>query len=201
VPAIVNKTAGGWLDFWVICDEALCHLFFADDAGQFHRSQTALEEFPNGFGDPVIAIQGTKETVFEGGAVYRVEGSQRYLAMIEAFGPNGHRYYRSFTADRLDGEWAPLAADWENPLAASTNVSFASGVEWTRDISHGELIRSGVDQNLQISLTNLRFLYQGVSKGTPEYFQLPYRLGLLTRNRYGLEGGAGRGRWSTSARG
>jgi hypothetical protein len=181
IPAIVNKTSGGWLDFWVICDDANCHLFFADDAGQFYRSQTRLEDFPNGFGEPVIAIQGTKETVFEGGAVYRVDGTDRYLAMIEAFSPNGHRFYRSYTADTLDGQWTPHADTWENPLAASSNVTFASGQAWSLDISHGELIRSGFDQNLSVSLTALQFLYQGASKGTPEYYQLPYRLGLLTR--------------------
>lgn len=181
VPAIVNKSAGGWLDFWVICDETNCHLFFADDAGQFYRSQTKLEDFPNGFGEPVIAIQGTKETVFEGGAVYRVDGTNRYLGLIEAFGPSGHRFYRSYTADALDGEWTPLAGEWDHPLAATTNVTFASGVAWTRDISHGELLRSGFDQNLTVSLQGLRFLYQGVGRGTPEYYQLPYRLGLLTR--------------------
>jgi hypothetical protein len=182
VPKIVNQSAGGWLDFWVICDDQNCHLFFADDAGQFYRSQTTLADFPNGFGDPVIAIQGTKETVFEGGAVYRMQESGRYLAMIEAFGPTGHRFYRSYTADALDGEWTPFAATWDAPLAATTNVTFANGEVWTKDISHGELIRSGFDQNLTVSLNGLRFLYQGVSKGTPQYFQLPYRLGLLTRS-------------------
>jgi hypothetical protein len=181
MPAIVNKTAGGWLDFWVICDDANCHLFFADDAGQFYRSQTTLEDFPNGFGEPVIAIQGTKETVFEGGAVYRMDESGRYLAMIEAFGPTGHRFYRSYTADTLDGEWSPFADTWEAPLAAPSNVTFANGNAWTKDISHGELLRSGFDQNLTVSLAGLRFLYQGVGKGTPQYYQLPYRLGLLTR--------------------
>ncbi|HWA74026.1 MAG TPA: non-reducing end alpha-L-arabinofuranosidase family hydrolase [Polyangiaceae bacterium] len=181
VPSIVDKSSGGWLDFWNICDELNCYLFFADDAGQFYRSQTKLEDFPNGFGDPVIAIQGTKETVFEGGAVYRIAGTSRYLAMIEAFGPDGHRFYRSYTADTLDGEWAPFADTWENPLAASTNVTFASGVAWTRDFSHGELLRSGYDQTPTVSLTDLKFLYQGVSRGTPQYYQLPYQLALLTR--------------------
>jgi hypothetical protein len=175
------KGAGTWLDFWVICDEAHCYLFFTDDDGEFFRSRTTIEDFPMGFDEPVIAIQGTKETLFEGSATYRVEETNNYLTLIEAFGPAGQRYYRSFVADSLDGEWAPLADSWENPFAGTNNVTFASGISWTRDISHGELIRSGFDQNLGISLDGLRFLYQGASRGAAEYYQLPYRLGLLTR--------------------
>ena len=50
-PAIVtqNKGAtGGWLDFWVICDDVNCYLFFSDDNGHWYRSQTAVGDFPNG---------------------------------------------------------------------------------------------------------------------------------------------------------
>jgi hypothetical protein len=175
------KGSGGWLDFWVICDQTHCYLFFTDDDGEFFRSRTTIEAFPQGFDEPVIALQGTKETLFEGSATYRVEETNNYLTLIEAFGPAGQRYYRSFVAETLDGEWSPLADSWENPFAGTNNVTFASGTSWTRDISHGELIRSGYDQNLSISLDNLQFLCQGASRAAAEYFQLPYRLGLLTR--------------------
>jgi len=184
-PAIVreNKGTGGWLDFWVICDQASCHLFFTDDNGNLYRSQTDIRRFPEGFGEPVIAIKGTKETLFEGSATYRVEGTDRYLTLVEAFGPSGQRFYRSFVADTLDGEWTPLAASWENPFAGTNNVTFESGNAWTRDVSHGELLRAGHDQTLTVSLGCLRFLYQGVDPSvTPaQYFQYPYRLALLTR--------------------
>ncbi|MGC4091133.1 MAG: non-reducing end alpha-L-arabinofuranosidase family hydrolase [Polyangiaceae bacterium] len=185
-PATVkaNKGSGGWLDFWVICDQARCHLFFTDDNGELFRSQTKVEDFPNGFEEPVIAIQGTKETLFEGSASYRVEETNGYLTMVEGFGPSGQRFYQSFVSDALDGEWTEAQATWENPFAGLNNVSFASGVTWSQQVSHGELIRSGYDQTLSISLRDLRFLYQGVDpkKGNPEYFRLPYRLALLTRS-------------------
>ena len=182
-PQIVrdNKGNGGWLDFWVICDDVNCHLFFTDDNGHFYRSQTALGDFPSGFGEPVIALEGTREALFEGGATYRIAGSEKYLTLIEAFGPQGGRYYRSFTADTLDGEWLPLADSWENPFASMNNVSFESGTAWTEEVSHGELVRSGYDQTLSVSLADTCFLYQGMdpTQSGVEYFRRPYPLGLL----------------------
>ncbi|MDT0549570.1 non-reducing end alpha-L-arabinofuranosidase family hydrolase [Streptomyces sp. DSM 41529] len=42
----------------------------------------------------------------------------------------------------LNGQWQPLAAGESNPFARANNVGFPSGA-WTKDISHGELIRTG----------------------------------------------------------
>src|SRR6185295_49362 len=67
-----NKGSGTWLDFWNICDTKNCYLFFTDDNGNFYRSQTSIESFPEGFSEPVVAVKGTKETVFEGSETYRV---------------------------------------------------------------------------------------------------------------------------------
>ncbi len=178
-----NKGAGFWLDFFVICDDVNCHLFFTDDDGELFRSQTSVTSFPMGFGDATVSIQGVKETVFEGSAHYRIKGKDAYLTLVEAFGPTGNRFYRSFVASTLDGVWSPLADSWANPFAGRTNVTFADGVAWTNDISHGELLRDGHDQKLEIDPANLRMLYQGVdpTKTSGEYSQIPYRLALLTR--------------------
>jgi len=103
------------------------------------------------------------------------------LTLIEALSPT--RFYRAFTADRLDGEWTPVpdSDSFEKPFAGINNVTFVEGVEpWTREISHGELVRDSNDQTMTIDLKNLQFLFQGkdpASRG--EYSQLPYRLGLL----------------------
>jgi endo-1,4-beta-xylanase len=176
IPEIVseNQGTGTWLDFWVICDDTSCYLFFT--------SRTDLGRFPEGFEEPVIALEGTKETLFEGSSTYRLDGTDRYLTLIEAFGPGGTRYYRSFVAETLDGEWVPLADSWENPFASSGNVTFESGTAWTNEISHGELVRSGYDQRLTVSLNDTCFLYQGLdpAQSGVEYSQRPYRLALLS---------------------
>jgi endo-1,4-beta-xylanase len=174
---------GFWLDFFCICDDTNCHLFFADDAGELFRSQTTVSDFPRGFGDATVAIQGVKETVFEGDMVYRIKGKDAYLAIVEAFGPTGNRFFRSFVSPTLDGVWSPLAADWTNPFAGKTNVTFADGVAWTTDISHGELIRAGNDQKMEIDPNNLQLLYQGAdpTQTNTDYFKIPWKLGLLTQ--------------------
>src|SRR5262249_7406132 len=106
-PAIVTESTtngGGWLDFWVICDDANCFLFFSDDAGHWYRSQTAVADFPRKFGDPVIVMQDANAFhLFEASNVYRMTGTNKYLALIEAFDSTSSykRYFRSWTADTL----------------------------------------------------------------------------------------------------
>lgn len=180
-PASVKEL---WIDYWIICDDTHAYLFFTGDDGRFYRSRTTLGEFPNGMSDPVIVMEDpNKFHLFEASATYRIKGRDQYLTIIEALGPNGTRYYRGFTADRLDGSWTPLADSWDRPFAGMTNASFAEGADpWTRDISHGELIRDGYDQTMTIDPANLQLLYQGrrPQEGQIPYHALPYRLGLLT---------------------
>ncbi len=84
-PAIVEKN-GGWLDFWVICDAQRCHLFFSNDHGRWYRSDTAIAKFPYGFSDPVVVMEDAEAgRVFEACNVYKIGGTGRYLALIEAF--------------------------------------------------------------------------------------------------------------------
>lgn len=174
-----------WLDFWIICDDTDAYLFCTGDNGCLYRSRTKLEDFPNGLSEPEVVIQGSVEGVFEGGMTYKIKGANAYLTLVEAIGP-GTRYYRAWISDRLDGEWKPLpnAMTFEQPFAGINNVKFANGVKpWTRDISHGELIRDGYDQTPTIDPNNLQLLFQGRDPAiNPSYSQLPYRLGLLRLN-------------------
>ena len=108
------------------------------------------------------------------------------IAFIECIGKNGNRYFRSFLADRLDGKWQPLHATEENPFAGMNNVTDdAGGKPWTRDISHGAILRDGNDETLTIDPEHLTFLYQGLDQSTPtdlDYSQLPYKLALLRQD-------------------
>jgi hypothetical protein len=186
-PAIVtqNKGAGSWLDFWMICDASNCHLFSSDDNGHIYRSQTTLANFPNGFGNTVIALQDSRFALFEGSAVYKVQGVNQYLLLQEAIGSDGRRWYRSFTSTSLSGSWTPHLATESNPFARSNTVTF-SGAAWTRDFSHGELIRAGNDQTVPLNPCRLQFLYQGQDPGAGgDYIRLPWRMGLLTQTNSG----------------
>ncbi|MDT7839705.1 non-reducing end alpha-L-arabinofuranosidase family hydrolase [Streptomyces justiciae] len=184
MPDIIRQNIGGgyWVDMWVICDSADCYLFSSDDNGHLYRSRTTVGQFPNGFTNTVIAAQDSnKYALFEASNVYKVQGSNQYLLLVEAIGSDGRRYFRSWTSGSLAGSWTPLAASESNPFARASNVSFPSGA-WTRDISHGEMIRAGYDQTLTIPACRLQYLYQGMNPNAGgDYNLLPWRLGLLTQ--------------------
>ncbi|WP_217214672.1 non-reducing end alpha-L-arabinofuranosidase family hydrolase [Streptomyces sp. AC550_RSS872] len=183
MPDIIKQNIGNghWVDMWVICDSANCYLFSSDDNGHLYRSQTTVGQFPNGFTNTVIAAQDSKYALFEASNVYKVQGSNQYLLLVEAIGSDGRRYFRSWTSGSLAGSWTPLAASESNPFARSNNVAFPSGA-WTRDISHGEMIRAGHDQTLTIPACRLQYVYQGMNPNAGgDYNLLPWRLGLLTQ--------------------
>jgi hypothetical protein len=181
-PPAVEKV---WLDFWIICDATHAYLFCTGDNGRMYRSRTKLENFPKGMSDPEVVIEGSREGVFEGSMTYKLKGTNAYLTLVEAIGP-GARYYRAWISDRLDGDWKPLptGTTFAQPFAGINNVKFADGVTpWTKDISHGELIRDGYDETPTIDPKNLQLLFQGYdSTISTSYSQLPYRLGLLQLN-------------------
>jgi endo-1,4-beta-xylanase len=184
-PAIISQNIGGgfWVDAWTICDSANCYLFSADDNGHLYRSTTSLASFPSGFDASTViaASDPNKNNFFEADNVYQVAGANEYLLIMEAFGPDGHRQFHSYTAPSLTGAWSPLAATGTNPFAGDENVTF-SGSPWTQDVSSGEAIRTNYDQTVQLSPCKLQYLYQGVAPGSTEsYNMLPWRIGLLTQ--------------------
>ena len=167
----------GWIDFWIICDDAKAHLFFTSNNGLMWRAETSLAQFPKGWAAPQIVLRGD---IFEASHTYRLQGMNRYLTIVEAeAGPR--RYYKAYTAAKLDGEWTPLAASREKPFASAANVKF-TGSKWTESFSHGELIRAGFDERMEVDPNHLQFLFQGVldkdMAGKP-YGRIPWQLGLL----------------------
>ncbi|GAA5193645.1 hypothetical protein GCM10023322_56130 [Rugosimonospora acidiphila] len=184
MPSIISQNIGSgyWVDMWVICDSANCYLFSSDDNGHLYRSQTTLAQFPNGFTNTVIAASdANRNNLFEASNVYKVAGANQYLLIVEAIGSDGRRYFRSWTSPTINGSWTQLAATESNPFARANNVTF-NGTAWTRDISHGEMLRAGYDQTLTISPCHIQYLYQGLDPNAGgSYNTLPWRLGLLTQ--------------------
>lgn len=182
-----------WIDYFVIADDTHTYLWFTGDNGKLYRSRTTLEEFPNGMSEPVVVLEDENRfNLFEGSAHYKLQGSDKYLTLVEAIGPDGRRWYRAWTADKLDGEWTPLAETWNNPFASTENIEYAEGAEpWTQDISHGEILRVNPDQTMTIDPNNLQLLFQGrePSNEPIDYLELPYRLGILTLQNSGAKGG------------
>ena len=160
-----------------ICDAEKAHLFYTSLNGRMWRVETALAEFPRGWSEPKLALRGD---IFEASHTYRLKGMDKYLTIIEE---NGRRYYKAYLADRLDGEWTPVADTAEKPFAGWKNIRPACGVEpWTDNVSHGELIRDGYDQTLTVDPANLRLVFQGMldkHKAGKGYGRSPWRIGML----------------------
>lgn len=168
----------GGLDYWIICDDERAYLFLTSLNGKMWRLWTRLDGFPQGFDHCELALEAE---IFEASHTYKLKGSEKYLTIIEE---NGRRYYKAYLADRLDGEWVPLADTAKNPFAGWNNIRPAAGVvPWTDNVSHGELIRDGYDETLQVDPGDLRFVFQGMwdrNKRGNGYGQFQWRIGMLT---------------------
>jgi hypothetical protein len=167
--------------FLGICDSANCYLFFSNDQGQLYQAKMPISQFPSAFSNAQVLMSDTAANLFEASNVYKIKGTNKYLLIVEAYGP---RYFRSWTSTNLEGPWTPLAATQQNPFAGRANVTF-DGAAWTNDISHGDMVRSNPDETMTIDACDMQFVYQGVdpNANTGNYNLIPYRLGLLTAVR------------------
>lgn len=170
-----NVTANAPIDQVVICDDANCFLFYADDKGGIFRGSMPKGSFPGKFsGTKRILQEADPAKLFEAVEVYKLKGQKKYLMIVECGYP---RYFRAFTATDLGGDWTPVAKTREaaTPFAGKSNVTNG----WSNDISHGEIVRTGSDEYREIDPCNLQMIYQGLTAGG-DYSKLPYRMGLIT---------------------
>ncbi|MEM6560587.1 MAG: non-reducing end alpha-L-arabinofuranosidase family hydrolase [Planctomycetota bacterium] len=167
-----------FIDFWVICDDETAYIFFTTDNGKMWRSETSIEAFPFGWGETVLALESD---LFEASHIYRLPEADVYVNLVEREAGGGRRAFDLYVADELDGAWRPWSDDGEKLYALpEVNVDFP-GEPWTISVSHGELVRRGVDQRMEADL-DAPFVYQGIAREDMRgvgYGKIPWKLGLL----------------------
>jgi hypothetical protein len=166
----------GW-DYWVICDDQNAYMFNTpqDGSHNIYCRKTSLANFPNGWGPATVAVRDT----FEGACVYKSKADNKYYMIVEDMKDN--RYYELHQANSLNGPWTKVSEKW----ASSHNLSYTAD-RWTNRVSHGEILRSGINQKLEINdINRADFLIQGSMDGNVPYEKINGILGLLKiTNKY-----------------
>jgi len=165
----------GW-DYYVICDDASCFMYNtpSDGSRRIYVRRTSVASFPTGWSAPSVALTDT----FEGTNVYRSLADGQYYLVVEDLQDN--RYYELWTSSSAGGPWTRVAEKW----AWRGNLVF-NGSSWTNNVSHGEFLRAGVNQKLEISdINRVEFLIQGTTQlSCCPYQQIPWDLGMIHNYR------------------
>jgi hypothetical protein len=161
----------GW-DYYVICDSATCYMYNSpsDGSRRIFVRRTPIGSFPGGWSAPSVALTDT----FEGVNVYRALADGQYYLVVEDLLDN--RYYELWQSSSAGGPWTKVAERW----AWRGNLVYNAS-QWTTSVSHGEFIRAGVNQRLEISdINRVDFLIQGTTQlSCCPYQQIPWDLGMI----------------------
>jgi len=161
----------GW-DYYVICDDAFCYLYNtpSDNSRRIFVRRTPIGSFPTGWGAPSVAVADSFEAV----NVYRSRADGQYYLVSEDYLDN--RYYELWTSAGAGGPWTKVAEKW----AWRGNLVYNAG-QWTTSVSHGEFLRAGVNQRLEINdINRVDFLIQGTTQlSCCPYQQIPWDLGMI----------------------
>lgn len=161
----------GW-DYYVICDDSFCYMYNtpSDGSRRIFLRRTTIANFPTGWSAPSVALTDT----FEGVNVYRALADGQYYLVVEDLLDN--RYYELWTSSSAGGPWTKVAERW----AWRGNLVYNAG-SWTNNVSHGEFIRAGVNQRLEINdINRVDFLIQGTTQlSCCPYQQIPWDLGMI----------------------
>ena len=161
----------GW-DYYVICDATMCYMYNSpsDGSRRIFLRTTTLARFPVGWSASSVALTDT----FEGTNVYRSIADGQYYLVVEDLLDN--RYYELWTSSSAGGPWMRIAEKW----AWHGNLAF-NGSNWTNNVSHGDILRAGVNQRLEINdINRADFLIQGSTQlACCPYQQIPWDLGII----------------------
>jgi arabinoxylan arabinofuranohydrolase len=171
----------GW-DYYIVCDNSYAYMYNSpsDGSGNVYVRKTSLANFPRGWSAPTVAIKNS----FEGAHVYKSLADGKYYLIIED--QKDGRYYELWTSTGAGGPWTQVAEKW----AWRGNLSY-NGSRWTTNVSHGEFIRAGYNQKMEINdINKVDFLIQGSTNLNLPYQKIIWDLGII-RNYSGNSGNSG----------
>jgi hypothetical protein len=164
----------GGLDYWCISDGSNVYCFYSSQDGTYRilRRSTTVANFPSNWSEPTVVATET----FEGPCVYKNIADGKFYMLSESLGGGISRYYELWTADTLGGTWTKIEENWAHK---DKLVYFAD--HWTDQVSHGEIIRAGTNERMEISdINRCQFMIQGVVDGHySDYGAIPYELGVI----------------------
>jgi hypothetical protein len=162
----------GW-DYYVICDDQYAYMYNtpSDGSAKLYMRKTTLANFPNnGWSAPTVACSN----VFEAAEVYKSISDGQYYLLVEAMIDG--RSYELFTSSSAGGPWTLINNKW----ATKSNLTKYNADKWTTNVSHGELLRAGYNQKLEIKdINKVDFLIQGTTNTSGEYQKIIWDLGLI----------------------
>jgi arabinoxylan arabinofuranohydrolase len=168
-PKKLNISGNTGLDYYVICDSNYAYLYNSPDDRNVYVRKTSLSNFPNGWGSPSVAIKDT----WEAEDVYKSKADGMYYLLSEDY--KDGRYYELWSSSSAGGPWKQVSEKW----AWRGNLSYNSS-KWTTNVSHGELIRSGYNQNMEINdINKVDFLIQGATNTSGDYQKINWDLGII----------------------
>ncbi|MBN2715730.1 MAG: hypothetical protein JXX14_07725 [Deltaproteobacteria bacterium] len=134
-PTFLSDNGDADMDYWVICDDTNCYLFFTAFNGSLYRAQTPIGDFPSGFSEAntVEVMTDSQYALFTGTAVYNMQGTNTYLLLVAGFDGDGE-YYRAWTSDALNGTWTDLASQ-QRQLVCISGQCNRPGMDFHRHLS------------------------------------------------------------------
>jgi hypothetical protein len=186
-PLIPKFEENPWVDFYVICDQEFAYLSYSRDYKTVYAVRTKIENFPSGFDykNPIMLVEEANIEFGEAAHIYKAKGMDEYHMIYETsdLTNNRMRAYSLYYSKDIAGPWRIKYPDYASkPLLVIDKENGG----WPEEVSHGEMIRTNYNQEIEYDPINVKFLMQGIISSergedyTPDkYWSLPWKFGIL----------------------